>query len=68
MAGQGLATSTFQALTNYALGQYNRVFAEVDVNNKRSITLLRRTGYEEPEPGKVVERDWGKVLTFDAPK
>ncbi len=68
VTGHGYATSVMKTLTAYAISKYRRVFAEVDVDNINSINLLRRVGYCEKEPGRVVRRKWGRALVFDAIK
>lgn len=68
MSGRGLASSAFSALTAYALDHFERVFAEVDQNNQRSIAMLERAGYSQPTPGRVVKRDWGDALVYEAAK
>jgi RimJ/RimL family protein N-acetyltransferase len=57
-----------KTVTKYTQAKYNRVFAEVDPRNARSIKLLRRIGYFEPNPGKEVNRDWGSALVFEPKK
>jgi RimJ/RimL family protein N-acetyltransferase len=66
--GHGYATSVLKTLTDYSLAHYERVFAEVSPNNVRSIALMRRCGYFEPEPGKVFQREWGEALVFEPRK
>lgn len=66
VTGRGFATAAIKALTRYAKTRFDRVYAEVDVNNVRSINLLTRSGYHTD--GKVVELKWGRALVFEAPK
>lgn len=64
--GKGYATTSVRTLTDYALLRFDRVFAEVEPTNKKSIELMSRVGYQTN--GEIVERDWGKALVFEAPK
>lgn len=64
--GKGFATNAVRALTDYAKLRFDRVFAEIEPTNKKSIELIKRVGYETN--GEIVERDWGKALVFEAPK
>lgn len=66
--GHGYGTSAVKAATDYALRKYKRVFSEVAPGNTDSIKLLKRVGYYEPEPGRIVERKWGKALVFEVDK
>lgn len=64
--GKGIATASIRALTDYAKARFDRVFAEVEPDNTKSISLMNRTGYTTD--GAIVERDWGKALVFEAPQ
>lgn len=64
--GHGYASSSVKALTEFAKPRFDRVYAEVTPNNDKSIALLDRSGYKTS--GKIIERDWGKALVFEAPK
>ena len=66
--GHGYATTVLKTASEYAITKYKRVFAEVEPNNVSSINLLKRAGYFEPEPGKIVERNWGNALVFEVKK
>lgn len=62
--GHGHATIALKALTDYARSRFERVFAEIDPDNTKSINLVTRAGYKTN--GNVVERDWGRALVFEA--
>lgn len=64
--GNGYATEAVKALTEFAKPQFDRVFADVSPDNFKSITMLERAGYQTD--GKIVERDWGQALVFEAPE
>jgi RimJ/RimL family protein N-acetyltransferase len=64
--GRGFATAAMKALTAYAVTRFDRVYAEVEVDNTNSIKLLTRSGYQTD--GKVVELKWGSALIFEAQK
>ncbi len=65
-AGHGYATVALKTLTDYASSLFERVFAEIDPDNAKSIDLVKRVGYTTD--GEVVARDWGRALVFEAAK
>lgn len=64
--GHGYATAALKALSDYAIGYYPVVYADVEPNNAKSIALLERVGYVQTEG--PVQRDWGTALVFEYKK
>ena len=64
VVGRGYAQAAIKAITEYAKPLYARVFAEVEPDNRSSIKLMTRSGYKTD--GKVVDREWGRALVFEA--
>lgn len=64
--GRGYALAAVKALTAYALTRFGRVYAEVDINNVKSINLLIRSGFQTN--GQAVDLKWGRALVFEAKK
>jgi RimJ/RimL family protein N-acetyltransferase len=62
----GYATAAVKSLTDFAKIHFDRVFAEVDPKNIKSINLLARSGYQTN--GVEVEREWGRALVYEAPE
>lgn len=59
--GKGYATSALRAMTDYAVAKFERVYAEADPGNSRSIRLCERVGYIAQSG--TVQREWnGQVV------
>ena len=58
----GYATLAVKTLTMYIRPKYDRVFAEVHVDNIKSAAVMRRAGYTAV--GQVV-RGWGPAIVFE---
>lgn len=63
--GQGYATLAVQALTEYLVPRYDRVFAEVHTDNTASASVLQRSNYTGVG---AAQRNWGPALIFDRMK
>jgi RimJ/RimL family protein N-acetyltransferase len=63
--GNGYATLAVKALTDHLTPRFDRVFAEVHMENEPSIKVMRRAGYAEV--GRV-DRDWGNAIIFEPVK
>lgn len=63
--GHGYATVATQAITSFLSSKYERVFAEVNEDNIASAKVLERAGYTQTAE---VDRDWGHMKVFEAPK
>jgi RimJ/RimL family protein N-acetyltransferase len=61
--GHGYATYALKALTAYLEPMFDRVFAEVDPKNEKSIRLFERLGFQLVEGG-LVQRDWGSAVVL----
>ena len=61
--GHGYATSAFKALSEFVADRFDRVYAEADPSNEKSIKLCQRAGYVL-QPG-MVKRNWGDSVVLD---
>jgi RimJ/RimL family protein N-acetyltransferase len=64
--GHGYAMSALKALTAHIEPKFQRIFAEVDPNNKKSIRLFERIGYAPQEV--LIQRGWGKAAVLEFKK
>lgn len=63
--GHGYATVALKALTAHMEPKFERIYAEVMLENQKSIRLCERTGYAISDE---VLRDWGRAVVLDYTK
>ncbi len=61
--GHGYATATLKTMTAYLESRYERIFAEVDPRNEKSMRLCERVGFVL-KPG-FIRREWGDAVVLE---
>ena len=61
--GHGYATAALKAMSAYVGHKFERVYAEVDPNNEKSIRLCERAGYILQNG--LIQADWGSAAVLE---